>query len=110
MQTQCRTDLFGFAPVERRAVVAGSDGGRITSDAGALLLGATDRAIQLVERFAGCFTLRLDGADHAGTESLPTRRRSKPDSNCRSHLLEHMELQADAVDGEGGACRVFCYL
>jgi hypothetical protein len=30
-------------------------GGTITSDAGALLLGATDRVIALVERFAGCF-------------------------------------------------------
>jgi hypothetical protein len=37
-------------------VVAGFDGGRMTSDAGALLLGATDRAIGLVERFAACFT------------------------------------------------------
>jgi len=27
----------------------------MTSDAGALLLGATDRAVRLVERFAGCF-------------------------------------------------------
>jgi hypothetical protein len=36
-------------------VVAAFDGGKITSDAGALLLGATDRAIGLVERFAGCF-------------------------------------------------------
>jgi hypothetical protein len=35
--------------------VAGFDGGAITSDAGALLLGATDRAIRLIERFAGCF-------------------------------------------------------
>jgi hypothetical protein len=32
------------------------DGGRMTSDAGALRLGATDRAIGLVERFAACFT------------------------------------------------------
>jgi len=56
MQTECSADLFGFAPVERRAVVAGFDGGRMTSDAGALLLGATDRAIGLVERFAACFT------------------------------------------------------
>jgi hypothetical protein len=39
MQTECNADLFGFAPVERRAVVAGFDGGRMTSDAGALLLG-----------------------------------------------------------------------
>jgi hypothetical protein len=55
MQTECSADLFGFAPVERRAVVAGFDGGRMTSDAGALLLGATDRAIGLVKRFAECF-------------------------------------------------------
>jgi hypothetical protein len=36
-------------------VVASFDGGAITSDAGSLLLGATDRAIGLVDRFAGCF-------------------------------------------------------
>jgi hypothetical protein len=48
--------LFEFAPVEGRQVVAGFDGGAITSDAGALLLGETDRAIGLTERFARCFT------------------------------------------------------
>jgi hypothetical protein len=42
--------------VEKHAVVAGFDGGRMTSDAGALLLGATDRVIRLVDRFAECFT------------------------------------------------------
>ena len=56
MHTECSADLFGFTPVERRAVVAGFDGGQMTSDAGALLLGATDRAIGLVDRFADCFT------------------------------------------------------
>jgi DDE family transposase len=55
MPTQCSPDVFGFAPVDGRAVVAAFDGGRITSEAGALLLGATDRAIRLVERFAACF-------------------------------------------------------
>ncbi len=55
MQTQCSADLFGFAPVDRRPVQAAFDGGAITSDAGGLLLGATDRAIRLVERFATCF-------------------------------------------------------
>ena len=44
MPTECSADLFGFGPVEKRAVVAGFDGGRMTSDAGALLLEATDRA------------------------------------------------------------------
>ena len=55
MPTECSAALFEFAPVEGRAVVAGFDRGAVTSDAGALLLGATDRAIRLVERFAGCF-------------------------------------------------------
>jgi hypothetical protein len=48
-QTECSADLFGFAPVEGRAVMAAFDGGRMTSDAGALLLGATDRAIRPVD-------------------------------------------------------------
>jgi hypothetical protein len=36
--------------------VGSFDGGAITSDAGALLLGKTDRAIGLVDRLAACFT------------------------------------------------------
>jgi hypothetical protein len=56
MQTECSADLFGFVPVEGRKVVAGFDGGTMTSEAGAMLLGATDKQIRLVERFAGCFT------------------------------------------------------
>src|ERR1700739_3945193 len=60
MPTECsaepvRAELFDFGAVEGRAVVAGFDGGAITSDAGALLLGAADRAIGLVGRFAECF-------------------------------------------------------
>jgi hypothetical protein len=55
MPTECTSDLFGFAPVEGREVVAGFDGGAISSDAGALLLGATDRAIRMMDRFASCF-------------------------------------------------------
>ena len=37
--TDCNPDLFGFARVEGREVVASFDGGAITTDAGALLLG-----------------------------------------------------------------------
>jgi Transposase DDE domain group 1 len=56
MPTECSADLFGFAPVESRAVVAAFDGGRMTSEAGAMLLGAAAGHLQLIERFAGCFT------------------------------------------------------
>jgi hypothetical protein len=55
MPTQCSRDLFGYEAVEGRQVVAAFDGGEVTSDAGGLLLGATDRAIGLVARFAACF-------------------------------------------------------
>ena len=55
MQTECTSDLFAFSRVEKRKVVAAFDGGAVTSDAGGLLLGATDRRIRLINRFAGCF-------------------------------------------------------
>jgi hypothetical protein len=55
MPTECSATLFEFEPVDRRQVVAGFDGGEVSSDAGALLLARTDRAIRLIDRFAGCF-------------------------------------------------------
>jgi hypothetical protein len=65
MPTQCSRDLFGYEVVEGRQVVAAFDGGEVTSDAGALLLGATDRTIGLMTRFAACFD---DGRDQAQIE------------------------------------------
>jgi hypothetical protein len=66
MQTECNRDLFAFSRVETRKVVASFDGGAVTSDAGGLLLGATDRRIRLINRFAGCFTdhRRADLIEH----------------------------------------------
>jgi hypothetical protein len=55
MPTECSPELFEFARVEGRHVVASFDGGTITSDAGGLLLGGADRAIRLTERLASCF-------------------------------------------------------
>lgn len=58
MCTQCNPEPMLFARLDRRELVADFGGGAITSDAEALLLGATDKAINLVDRFAGCF---IDG-------------------------------------------------
>jgi Transposase DDE domain group 1 len=55
MQTECNSGLMEFPEADGRRVVAAFDGGAITSDAGALLLGEADRAIRLIDRFAGCF-------------------------------------------------------
>lgn len=95
MPTECSAGLFGFAPVEGRAVVAGFDGGSITSDAGALLLGATDRAIGLVDRFAGCFT------DHRCAELIEHEVRTLVGQRVfgialgYEDLIDHDELRFD---------------
>jgi hypothetical protein len=58
MQTECSAEQFDFGIVEGREVVAAFDAGLVTSDAGGLLLGATDRAVDLIGRFAQCFSDR----------------------------------------------------
>src|SRR5438046_1393433 len=65
MPTECNPNLFAFAPADGRPVVASFDGGALTSDAGALLLGATDRVLGLTHRLAACFK---DSRDPAYTE------------------------------------------
>lgn len=55
MRTECSAECFDFGIVDGRLVEGGFDGGLVTSDAGALLLGATDRAIGMIDRFAACF-------------------------------------------------------
>ncbi len=60
MQPECTLALFEFEPVEGKKVVAGFDGGTITSNAGGLLLGRLDRGLGLIRRMAACFTDRRD--------------------------------------------------
>ena len=50
-----------FRAVSGRAVVADFDGGLVTSDAGALLLGQADTAVGPVARLAACFEDHRDG-------------------------------------------------
>ena len=88
MPTECSATLFKFPPLEGRQVVAAFDGGAITTDAGALLLGQTDRAIRLTERFAACFadTRAAELVEHqvetmvmpAGRGRASTRREGSP--------------------------------
>ncbi len=66
MPTQCSAEQLEFSCVERRRVVAAFDGGTVSSDAGALLLGRADVAIRLIDRLAGCFVdeRRADAIEH----------------------------------------------
>jgi hypothetical protein len=56
--TECNQSEFEFQAHFSRRVVAGFDGGAMTSDGGALLLRETDRRLNLLPRLAECF---LDG-------------------------------------------------
>jgi Transposase DDE domain group 1 len=60
MHTQCNGKTIRTARIGSREVVADFDGGRISSDAGALLLGGVDQVLKLTERVAACFQ---DGRD-----------------------------------------------
>ena len=67
MQTECNQESFGFASLGGRKVTAAFDGGAMTSNAGALLLRETDRAIGLSCQAAACFTdgRRQDRIEHS---------------------------------------------
>ena len=97
MPTECSRDLFGFEAVEGCQVVAAFDGGQVTSDAGALLLGATNRAIGLVRRLARCFA---DGraqelVEHS-VETMLTQRICGIALGYED-LVDHDELRHDPV-------------
>jgi len=99
MLTECNPEPMLFARLDRRDVVADFGGGAITSDAGALLLGATDRAIRLVERFAGCFT---DGRSaERVVHDIPTLVGQRVFGIALGYedLVDHDELRRDPVLG-----------
>jgi hypothetical protein len=97
MPTECSATLFEFAPVEGRAVVASFDGGAITSDAGALLLGQTDGAIGLIDRFATCFSdARLAELVEHRVETLVMQRVFGIALGYED-LNDHDELRTDPV-------------
>src|ERR1700719_4724646 len=97
MRTECRADLFGFVPVEGRAVVAAFDGGKMTSEGGGMLLGATERAIGLVARFAGCFTdyRAADLVEH--TVASMVGQRVLGIALGYEDLIDHDQLRHDPV-------------
>ena len=97
MPTDGSADRFEFAPVAGRAVVAGFDGGTITSDAGALLLGATDRAIGLVRRFAACFVDHRAAAQVEHSLATLVGQRVFALALGYEDLLDHDTLRHDPV-------------
>jgi hypothetical protein len=97
MPTQCSRDLFGYEVVEGREVVAAFDGGDHTTDAGGLLLGATDRAIGVVGRFAACFDDGRAQAQVEHTVAAMVAQRVFGIALGYEDLIDHEHLRHDPV-------------
>jgi DDE family transposase len=82
--------------------MAGFDGGKMTSDAGALLLGATDLAIRLVDRFADCFgdSRAPELIEH--TVGTLVKQRIFALALGYEDLVDHDELRHRSDDGGAG--------
>ena len=74
MLTQCTQPWFDFQPLDSRQVVAAFNGGKVTSDAGGLLLREVEAKFGFIAQFARCFT------DHR-------------DPDCVTHTLEELLKQ-----------------
>ena len=75
MTTQCTPDQLEFQSFGQRQVTGRFDGGRLTSDAGGLLLREVAQRLGLFSRLAGCFTdYRRAGMVEHPVESLLAQR------------------------------------
>ena len=97
MSTQCTPTQLQFHPFGRRQVVARFDGGRLTSDGGAVLLREVDRRLGLTRRLAGCFA---DGrqpgkVEHSVRELVAQRVHGL--AMGYEDLNDHDALRADPV-------------
>jgi hypothetical protein len=112
MPTDCSATLFPFAPVEGRTVVASFDGGAITSDAGALLLGATDKVLGLTRKLAACFKDSRHPAFTEHTVETLVMQRVVGIALGYEDLNDHDQLRHDPVmavlSGKLAASRADC--
>jgi len=97
--TECNQSGFGFEACGKREIVARFDGGTISSDGGALLLGRTDKRLNLLPRLAECF---LDGrnqkqVEHSVRELLAQRIYGL--ALGYEDLNDHEQLRKDPVFG-----------
>lgn len=107
MPTQCSHDELDLGSSGGRKLVGAFDGGAITSNGGAVLLGAADRAITLTDRLARCFSdLRVpDAVTHSVGDLL--RQRVFGIALGYEDLIDHDSLRHDpaltaVLDKPGG--------
>lgn len=95
--TECIPSVFAFQDLGSREVLAAFDGGRVTSDAGALLLREIEAKFGFMDAFAACFTDHRDAErlDHPLVDLLKQRIFGL----CLGYedLNDHDQLRHDAL-------------
>src|SRR5574338_656496 len=95
--TKCIPSAFVFQELGSREVLAAFDGGRVTSDAGALLLREIEAKFGFIDSFAACFTDHRDAErlDHPLVDLLKQRIFGL----CLGYedLNDHDQLRHDAL-------------
>jgi Transposase DDE domain group 1 len=97
MPTQCIQKSFSFHSLGKRDVVARFDGGRITSDAGGLLLRQVEQKTGILRRFAACFEdyRDCDLIEHSVLELVSQRVYAL--ALGYEDLIDHDELRHDPL-------------
>ena len=99
MQTECSASEIDFGRAGGWRVVADFDGGMVSSDAGALLLGEADKSIRLVERFAACFQDFRNPLSVVHPMTTLVAQRVFGLALGYEDLIDHDELRRDPVLG-----------
>jgi len=75
MKTECKTNFIKFQPLNNKEIIAAFDGGKITTDAGALLLREIEKRNSFIDDFSKCFTdyRNQEKIEHTITELLAQR-------------------------------------
>ncbi|MCB1907019.1 MAG: IS1380 family transposase [Rhodocyclaceae bacterium] len=97
MQTQCSRALGRFGRVGSRSVEVDFDGGQISSDAGALLLGDVDRTLGLTGRVAACFRDERDADLIEHSVQTLVMQRVVGIALGYEDLIDHDQLRRDPV-------------
>ena len=97
MRTDCNSKTIQFTSLGRQNVVAGFDGGRITSDAGVLLLREIARKMKLFERLAGCLPDPRDPAMIEHDQSTMFAQRIMGIACGWEDLNDHDSLRVDPL-------------
>ena len=97
METQCSGEQLEFHPIGRRSVSGRFDGGRISSDAGGVLLREVDKRTGLTARVARCFVdYRSPASVEHNVHELVSQRLYAM-ALGHEDLNDHAKLRGDAL-------------